>query len=278
MSRTLLDGELIHRRRIQLGLSERELAKRLGTGGAVVRGLVAGTNQEEQPIKMLAALAEVLAVSFDELFGRVQPVAAAGKDTAAPAADAAAVGALLGTDGRLVPMETLADALGWSVDRVRAALRELAERLPAAGLRLHLLNGSVSIVPAAAAVGPVELQRLSRAVLSRRGLKSSSARVLHQACTGVLDTGKQGNAERVALAGLVNAGLLTVPSRARQAEQPEPTADVRFSLLLDEEPQLLRAGGKPASRRAAPTQGRRRAARSRPMADPAGRAGDPAGT
>jgi transcriptional regulator with XRE-family HTH domain len=227
MTQPLLDADLIRRRRMALGLSERDLAKRLGVTGFTVNALERAANHDDLPAGMIGALAEALALTPNELFNTPT-----GTQRPEVTVDAAAVGGLLAGDGRLVPTAALAEVLGWTGERVTAALDGLAVRLPEVGQRLHRLGNDVSIV---AAVAPADrLEGLSRRVMAARGLTTHQAQLLYRAWCGQLTPTMPSNPDRVTLGVLTNAGLLTVPDRVTRGELPQLTDDVRFSLALDD--------------------------------------------
>ena len=179
MTGRLLDANLIRRRRAALGLSERDLGKRLGVTGFTINALERGANHDDLPAGLIGALAEALALTPNELFNTPT-----GTRTADATSDVAAIGALLAGDGRLVPTAALGEVLDWAGERVTVALEELAAQLPVVGQRLHRLGNDVSIV--AAAAPPARLERLSRRVMAARGLNTQQAQLLYRAWHGQL--------------------------------------------------------------------------------------------
>lgn len=198
---TLLDHDLARRRRQDLALTERELARLLGVGGAVVRGLEQGRNHETLPLGLLARWAELLGVQLALLLtepdGEVQPT---------EPDDAAAIGMLLAEADRLIALDALADALDWSLERVRTAVADLAGRTAGVGLVVHRLNNDVALRPAATRGD--EVKELLRVHQARRGLQLTEAKVLYRVMRGTLELNHLGNADRVALGRLQRAGIV----------------------------------------------------------------------
>lgn len=226
----MLDHALIRRRRTELGLSQRSLASQIGTTGSWIRNLEAGGNIRDLSVVQLARLADALALDLHEILsGTTQPDArrAAGRD---PAGDAAAVGALLHAAGVLTPTAALTDALGWTYERLDAALGDLDQRLRDCGMRVHRLHNRVSIERDNTSVDAEVLETSMRQHLARDNINATEARILHRIVSGQGLPRDPSNADSVALAVLINAGLV-------EARDPGGTwdlkADVRIGLLLD---------------------------------------------
>lgn len=232
----ILDGSFIRRRRAELGLSVREVAKHLRVSGPVVSAIEAGTNHDDVSLAHLLRLARVLAVESTTLFAAEaasRPPDGPAKVPEAAEADAATVGALLDAAGILTPLDALRDALGWPASRLRNALELLEERLPSVGLRLHRLHSDVRIVRAAEPVPTTALAEVIRKHLNRDGLSLSEGRVLYRYVCGNPPT-EPSHAETVATGTLTNAALV-VPA----AVDPNTLVvadEVRFSLLLNDQP------------------------------------------
>lgn len=219
----LLDVALIRRRRRELGLSLREVARHVSVSAAVIERLEDGTNHNDLPLALVAALADTLAIPRQDIWAQPHP---ADTDTAD---DAATVGALLAETGVLTPREALADALAWPLDRLDTALKELDQRLRPLGWMLHHLNGDVDIRRHPGAASPEQIQTLLRHHQARRSLKLSEARLLYRILDGLNEQHISSNNDRVALGRLQNAGLLN-----DDTEQPTAADEVRYSLLLEE--------------------------------------------
>lgn len=219
----LLDAALIRRRRRELGLSLRGVARHLNVSAAVIERIEEGINHNDLPLALAAALADTLAIPRQHIWAQPHP---ADTDTAD---DAATVGALLAETGVLTPREALADALTWPLHRVDAALEQLDQHLRPLGWTLHHLKGDVDIRRHPGAANPEQIQTLLRHHHARRSLTRSEARLLYRILGGLTEQRISSNNDRVALGRLQNAGLLN-----DEAEQPTAAEAVRYSFCLDE--------------------------------------------
>lgn len=239
--RPLLDVELLQRRRAEMYMSRRDVAKHLGVTTAVVGRLESGVNHGEQPLSLLLQLAELLAVDLADLLPRTGAPARegavhdpAGSDEPV-AADARRVEAALHTLGVLVPAEALAEVLGFDAARLEAALGVLAAAAPSSGLRVHRLQNRVSLVRAADALPADELAAVLRYDAARSGLTTTQARLVHAALTRAVapPAGRGGrhmlaksNAEKVAASSLVGAGVLTTDAAGDLSLHPDAAASL----------------------------------------------------
>lgn len=234
----LLDVELVRRRRTELNLTRRALARHLGdVSPAVVGRLENGGNHEELPLGLLARLAATLGVDLPTLLGG----RSAGRDTTASASDqhedARAVGAALHTLGVLVPTSDLARTLGWPAARLRGALDQLTVDARAVGLRVHRLYDRVSLVRDVDALPLEGLAAVARYSAARSGLTTTQARLVHAALVRAARPPERrgggallatGNADRVAAGTLINAGILAINSNGDLMLSP----DTARSLLV----------------------------------------------
>jgi hypothetical protein len=149
----------------------------------------------------------------------------------------AALGSLLLTLGELTPVGTLMEALGWSLERLRAAEDFLSNLLETVGMRINRSNARLAIVPGASAVDAVVRKQAVRQGMARNHVGLTEARVLRHILAGNAPT-QPSNPERVAQGVLVNAGLLTFgSSSSAQNETPVSLSDdARYSLMVDEDP------------------------------------------
>lgn len=229
----LLNAYLIRGRRLELGLSERKLSAVTGLGQAVVRGIEAATNHKDLTLGELQRLADALSLDLTQL---LSPTAAQNTPPG-PASHGkhldhavAEMGALLHDIDRLIPVESLAETLRRTLEQTHAVLNELDRRLHPVGLRLHRLGNSVKVTSDTDAVTVETLRRSWRAHLGRRGLDTGQAQLVHQVRTG-RRTKTLTNDQQVRTAQLTNAGILDRTSSGGA----QLSADVRYSLLLDEE-------------------------------------------
>lgn len=126
----------------------------------------------------------------------------------------------------LTPVDALVDALGWTHDRVEAALEQLADDAARTGQTLHRLRGQVALVRDANAATEGQIEEFVRRHHARSGMKVTEARVLHDIIEQAPTQKLKGNAKQVALQRLRNAGYVT------RDENPGLTYDVEFSLTV----------------------------------------------
>ena len=229
---TLLNAALVRARRLQLGLSERQLSAVTGLGQSVIRSVEAGTNHKDLTLGDLTRLADALAVDPPQLLTSqtTRPDPAAGEDDEdVSAAELARLGALLYDVDRLVPVESLAVTTGLTLQRTHNVLAALDARLRPIGLRVHTLQNNVRVTPDLDAVDAATLRHTWRAHLGRRGLDIGQVHTLQQVRNGRRSKTLT-NDQQVKVSQLTNAGLLTRTTSGGA----ELSDDVRYSLLLDE--------------------------------------------
>ena len=136
-----INRDLIRRRRSELGLSARMLAKDLGVTGASYVAIENGRAQSDLSLGVVVRLARLLALTLDEIMGTEAP-----EPSATTAGDAELLGSLLKAVDQMVPTRTICETTGWSLERYEHAEAELERCLGAAGMTLHRLQGRVSII------------------------------------------------------------------------------------------------------------------------------------
>jgi transcriptional regulator with XRE-family HTH domain len=224
VSRAALDAAAVARRlrhrRLELGMSTRQLAKLTGTTGVTIGELERGRNIDGQPVALLVRIADALALTLPEL------LAPSPRDEwADDNGDAAAVGALLHGQQQPSRVDNLARALEWTLPRVRHALEALDVHLEAAGLCVHTASGAVQLARAAGAIDDTSIERAAQARDRRDPVSTLHAQLVRYILTGALTPARQQpNANRVALGQLANAGVLT------RDTTPALTDDVAYSL------------------------------------------------
>lgn len=129
----ILDTERVHSLRIGAGLTEKDLAGRLGLSPPVVRRLEEGTNHEQLSVRDLVRLADVLGVEPAVLF-RERNQAPDPRTAGRHPDDAEKAGAALATLRKKIRTDDLSHALHWPRPRTQAALAALAQRVQACGL------------------------------------------------------------------------------------------------------------------------------------------------
>ena len=136
--RLVINWPLIEQRRIAAGLTQAQLTDRIRGGALTGRGrLWTDADHDDVPLGLLERLCQVLDLHPAELFR--PPTRAAQRRALMPAeppADATVLEAALatitvpaGTTGTPIGMAALADALGWSLDRLGTAVAAREGRL-----------------------------------------------------------------------------------------------------------------------------------------------------
>lgn len=218
----LLDTDRIRALRRDRGLSARTLESRLGVGGNWWNSLEAGANHPHVTLRELLTIAAELGVDPVELLAdRVTQPELPPDAPQALSADATRLGRILVDLTRQTPVTRLATALGWSQARVQAALDVLEVRLPTVGQRLVHGTGGVQIVRDSPEPDPSVMELIS-ARINDNGLSPTQAVVLARVTQGEMteraaSPALMTNAQSVALAELVNAGLVTPPAGRRGA-------------------------------------------------------------
>lgn len=204
-----LNVGLIRERCLMLGLSRRELGRRLCVSDGVLRGIFDGRNHAELSLSFVGNLANELGVTPPDLFEARTPEA---PDVVASAEqDSVKVEAALMEARRLVRVEALARGLGWKLSRTRDALVVLGDRLTGTGLRLRYSNGGATLQPRPLTLTIAERERFERAQLATDGLRINAARILRLVLKGEIDASwerKASNDDRVQLYVLLKQGLI----------------------------------------------------------------------
>lgn len=234
----LLDTERIRSRRRELGLSARAIEAAIGAGGNWCHSVETGVNHDQIPLREFISLAGELAIDPAQLLAQRPAEPSLGRDDPkALSADAERLGRILFDLPNQTNTTRLATALGWTADRVDAALDVLEARLPAAGQRLVRGVNGVQLARDSAGVDTV-VAGLASARINDTGLNATQALMLLKVLRGEIDeraasSATMSNAHRVALAELVNAGLVAVPTPNR-ADQYTPVVRVVASLAWND--------------------------------------------
>ena len=218
----LIDGNEVGELRRLAGLSQRALARLLGVAPMTMRRIEEGGGHSDLTLGFVARLAEALGVDLVALLPAPEA------PTSGP--DDVTVEAALGEVGRYVPLEELARALGWNLERATVALTALEERLQTTGTTLKRKRFEYLLGPRRSALDEEQRANLERLALNRWGLHLGTARVLRDAVDGVVDGEWERNApawKTLALGALLKHGL------ARMERQRAVVDDhVRFSLEI----------------------------------------------
>jgi len=223
----LLDPAAVRRRRLALGISEKDLAGELGVSVSSVCGIESGVDQRHYDVPFVLGLAEALSVSLEDLL-TTREAPARGEGTAL----VAKLGALLAAGDAPVPIEAVCDALACGLADLSDAVDELERRLDGTGVVLHRFDGQISLQPGLA-VDTAGLAMATRAAVARSNLASDRLSML----IGLCDRSRQIDprfADPWVSGQLANAGLIERGVRTDGFRQAEVTEDVRFSLMLDE--------------------------------------------
>lgn len=198
-----VNASLVHSRRRDLGLTQRQLAKDLGVTTTTISSLESGDNHHALTLQFVDRLADALAVhpfqlleATAEVGPEVQSIDLVGL-----------IGSLLWETRTLTPITAIAEATGADLVEVEEALATLAELLEPVGLGVHRRAGDVAIQPNAARDRKA-VNQFMRRHLARRGLNLREAVVLRRVADGDVDEASLSNPDRVALASLRKAGLV----------------------------------------------------------------------
>jgi DNA-binding XRE family transcriptional regulator len=134
----VIDPDALRRIRTDRGLSQRRLAEAIGVDPLTVKRVEAGAGAGDLPLRVLAQLADCLAVPVQDLLRTRTGVA--------PDDLVQAVGAALLAHGRST-ITRLAGALSTTVDDVATAVAELNAHLAVAGMSVARHHDEIWLVP-----------------------------------------------------------------------------------------------------------------------------------
>lgn len=231
----LLEGARIRRLRLQAGYSHRRLARMLGVSASTIRGLEEGTNHDQLPLTLIDQLAQHLAVSIPELFGRPD------SEAVMPACDDRIIEAALRCATGLIAIADLADAMDWTLERTRSALDALDERVQPTGTRMHRNSWQqCALRPATEHLTDHQQHALHQIGPRSRGLTHLTAQLLVAATRGEIDDHwfkTATNGQRVALQSLLKQGvLLTAPGDSKIVPAPDAVYGLQPRLTFIPDP------------------------------------------
>lgn len=210
VAETPLDVGRIGERRVQLGLSQRELARIVGLNSAAVSQLERGRGQEELTVRVLGRIAEALGLSIGALFS-----AAGGKTPsgvgASPGSDDLLVEAVLHTAKFAVTSERLSTVLGWELARTRRAIKALQGRLAGSGVVVHWQPNGWTIQPRGDLLTADQTAQLERTRMRTRQICEPAMRLLRLIALDGLEKNRAkhlGEADRVSLLTFIKSGLV----------------------------------------------------------------------
>lgn len=223
----ILDGSRIRVLRLTAGMSERDLAGRVGFSTTTLVSVESGLGQtarvaENVSVNQVRLLAEALGVAARDL---VLPEPHGEPDSPD---DAKALGALLMHTDRLTTTEELADALGWTLDRVHAAVDGLRPALSAVGLTIvrgGYRGASIRLASITAGTSAAE-QAADTARRDAKGLHRAQAVVLWRIVNGTFGLRSTTNAYRTFYAGLLKQAL----AQQKDDGVPAPSPAVLYAL------------------------------------------------
>lgn len=238
---TLLDGQVVRRRRLTIGLDLSNLAAALGVTGQVVNRLEHGSRQNPLTVSFIVDLAHALGLDPVDL---IEPPAPTTPGDLVDTTDAATAGSILAETAGWADIDDLTDALDWTLGRTLVALDALDAALCASGQRLAwLADREVRIVGKATERHAVA--KVTGRHIERRGVTRDEAMTLHLLVEGRsrAPVAALGPAMRMSLARLGAAELIQtdVPvhdqyqqTKLEGDEKLRLSDDARFNLCIDD--------------------------------------------
>lgn len=209
---------LLADRRVRVGHSTQTLAHHLGVTPSVVRAVEGGADPSRYEYGLLDRYAEALGLEVPELFEDDALEARAQDD------DVAVVVSLVANTGGRVQLSPLCEALGWSPERVRAALDAAPERLALVGLRLVAFgDAAVELVGTPGQSG--EVVSLSARSVESYGLNSTQAKLVYELSGG----GKKQRSETPGTQQLLDAEIIEYDQTLSNSPKGGVRAAVRLS-------------------------------------------------
>ncbi len=228
-----LDGDAIRNHRLDLGLSQRSLAKATGLSTKSMSDVETGhPGAAVETLLPLQRLVDTLGVPLQDLLNDDTPNGPDDTGAASPQAgpdDMAALGAHLLTT-RVNTLKTdLADDLGWTLDRLRLAAAALDHHLRPLGMQVHTLRGGYRLRPADGHRSYAKA-RTDTTTGARNGLTIPEADLIHRALLGSVHTQKVALSQRPALGRLLRQNVL-----AQQDVHAVPGPALRDALDIPDE-------------------------------------------
>ena len=224
MTEALLDHNRILMARVELNLSQRDVAFDVGINPVTMSRLEQGLSDEALTLRTIRRLAAALGLSITSLFQ--QPANDADPGDATP--DERRLEALLCDTRSALSADDIAMAFDWTLPRTYAALKTLQEKLGSRGVMVSASGRRYRLTARSNLLTSQERQRLERAHHTRLGLHVHEALLLQQVRRGTMRVGwtrTMSNKERVAAGSLFKAGLVEVAG-----DRIALTKDARFSL------------------------------------------------
>ncbi len=225
--RITIDRDIITDQMNNLSLSERTVVTRSGFPTFTFRrARQTGELEGTVPLRQVATLADTLGLTLAQLLASPEGEVPANLQPRTAQQDAAHLIPLLVDMPKMVAVDHVTRAMGWTQPRTLAALEATPFALTGTGLKLHESNGFVKITP----INPTDKQ-LKKALGKIRnlglGLNAAEAAVLDRVVNGehVLNR-STGNSQRVALGAVKNMGCIALNHEGVY----EITDDLRLAL------------------------------------------------
>lgn len=222
-----LDQATLHRVRATRGFSSRQVALESGIPANVYARLETGENPDLSTVSVaaLVRVADHLRVPVGDLFtdpNTPQPLTETDPATD-PVADVRTLGALLAAVETQAPLVALADSLGWTQERLHAALAGLDDALAPAGLMAFRQSGRVQIRPRSESHRDAErrFREHPRATPSQRLVNAYRAALLHRAMQRPIRALHCSRRDLHEIAILLNAGLLIENAKGDYIPHPD---------------------------------------------------------
>lgn len=204
-----IDQQRLISLRMGRGLAVRQLARDCGIEIAVLNRLetAADPTLTTLSVAALVRLADHLGVPVGTLF---TGDASSEVDSHEASDDTRALGSLLNALGQDTPVVALADALGWTSDRVHQAAASLDLSLRPAGMTVFKNSGLMSIRPEGDSHGNAALAvcRHPRARGKQRLVSPARAKVIYRAAQTPISPHSLSKSDRLQIATLLKAGVL----------------------------------------------------------------------
>lgn len=152
----MLNGTLINRQRLVLGLTRHELAKASGVSWQALEKLERSNSADATVLlSTLRRVAHALGLKPTDLLTDDTPAGSAPPD-------ATVIGTVLATHTQGFTDDVLARALGWPTERVRDAITTLTEQLQPVGQTVRRVDGHSQLAPAKSTLHARQAQALAR--------------------------------------------------------------------------------------------------------------------
>lgn len=221
----MLDAARLRGRRLELGISARDLANHVGVTYRVINQLERDGNPRWLPLTAACDLARCLGLPLQALFLREEP------DAVSEYSRVAKLGAVLLSTGALTAMEDLARAFGWSLTEVAQVADALGAELAPVGMTLVRQSNRLALMSAVDDVPDAELLVVKRGQAARFGMRVPDARMVADVAASAdgiaADVLAPSLTSRMSLSNLVAAGLLRI-----EDGRVYLTDDVRFSISV----------------------------------------------